>query len=130
MLAFWQAFQKLRMDGWTDGRTDRRTNVPPLYVFRCCFYVIFNQLEKCRNPLNIDIWLLTCAFFVASFFLTQPCFSDSECFYHFLFMCLICIGECVPLRDVMLRLETDWVLPEPVHRYPPSGTSVHRNRIF
>ena len=30
------------------------------------------------------------------------CFSDSECFYHFLFMCLICIGECVSVMEKIL----------------------------
>ena len=29
------------------------------------------------------------------------CFSDSECFYHFLFMC---IGECVPIREKILDM--------------------------
>ena len=29
------------------------------------------------------------------------CFSDSECFDHFLFMC---IGECVPIREKILDM--------------------------
>ena len=46
-----------------------------------------------------------CIFLLASFFMTQEvlaCFSDSECFYYFLFMCLICIGECVSLMEKIL----------------------------
>ena len=46
-----------------------------------------------------------CIFLLASFFMTQEvlaCFSDSECFYHFLFMCLICIGECVSVMEKIL----------------------------
>ena len=46
-----------------------------------------------------------CIFLLASFFMTMEvlaCFSDSECFYHFLFMCLICIGECVSVMEKIL----------------------------
>ena len=46
-----------------------------------------------------------CIFLLASFFMTPEvlaCFSDSECFYHFLFMCLICIGECVSVMEKIL----------------------------
>ena len=48
-----------------------------------------------------------CIFLLASFFMTLEvlaCFSDSECFYHFLFMCLICIGECVSVMEKILVL--------------------------
>ena len=46
-----------------------------------------------------------CIFLLASFFMTPKvlaCFSESECFYHFLFMCLICIGECVSVMEKIL----------------------------
>ena len=46
-----------------------------------------------------------CIFLLASFFMTPEvlaCFSDSECFYHFLFMCLTCIGECVSVMEKIL----------------------------
>ena len=40
-----------------------------------------------------------CFFLVTIFFTVEglACSSDSECFYHFLFMCLIFIGECGPV---------------------------------
>ena len=43
-----------------------------------------------------------CIFLLASFLMTPEvlaCFSDSECLYHFLSMCLICIGECVSVME-------------------------------
>ena len=46
-----------------------------------------------------------CIFMLASFFMTQEvlaCFSDSEYFYHFLFMCLNCIGECFSVMEKIL----------------------------
>ena len=45
-----------------------------------------------------------CIFLVASFFMTPEvlaCFSQSECFSHFLFMC---IGECVPIGEKILDM--------------------------
>ena len=48
-----------------------------------------------------------CIFLLASFFMTLEvlaCFSDIEHFYHFLFISLISIGECVSVREKILDM--------------------------
>ena len=57
-------------------------------------------------------------FLLASFFMTPEvlaCFSDSECFYHSLFMCLLYIGECVSVMDKILVLDIKTSMNSPVH---------------
>ena len=59
-----------------------------------------------------------CIFLLASFFMTPEvlaCFSESECFYHFLFMCLICIGECVSVMEKILVMNIKTSMSSPVH---------------
>ena len=47
-------------------------------------------------------------------------FSDSECFYHILFMCLICIGECVSVMEKILVMNIKISINSPVHTKAPA----------
>ena len=108
LLIFWVIGHANDLVTWYDWHNDW-TRVSP--VLGCgSFRPTPMKIPRSNTPwligLNNKQWYLApdmCFFLVTCFILTVevlPCFGYSECFfYHYLFMCLISIGKCVPVRE-------------------------------